>query len=104
RINRGTGYDNHRAVNVGGARKNVGAQAKEAAYHKEKMLLYQELEAHYLYIAKIQEFSLNAAENSGLIIDTKPLQNVQNEDDNNNVFANDREHPDQPESVNDTSG
>ncbi|GJR93762.1 hypothetical protein Tco_0265936 [Tanacetum coccineum] len=66
RINRGTGYDNKRAVNVVGARENVGTQvvqqsgiqcynckeyvhvakecqkpkrAKDAAYHKEKMLL-----------------------------------------------------------------
>ncbi|GKC53153.1 hypothetical protein Tco_1075898 [Tanacetum coccineum] len=73
-INKGTGYDNQRAVNVAGARENV-------AYHKEKMLLYkqedagvqlnakpadwkddtddesnnQELEAHYMYMAQIQE-------------------------------------------------
>ncbi|GKC62521.1 retrovirus-related pol polyprotein from transposon TNT 1-94 [Tanacetum coccineum] len=67
RINKGTGYDNQRAVNVAGARENVGTQmvqqseiqcynckeyghvarecqklkrVKVAAYHKEKMLLY----------------------------------------------------------------
>ncbi|GJY86555.1 uncharacterized mitochondrial protein-like protein [Tanacetum coccineum] len=67
RINRGTGYDNQRAVNVAGARKNVGThvaqqsgiqcynckeygdvarecqkpkRAKDATYHKKKMLLY----------------------------------------------------------------
>ncbi|GJW68702.1 integrase, catalytic region, zinc finger, CCHC-type containing protein [Tanacetum coccineum] len=66
RINRGTGYDNQRAVNVAGARENVGTpvmqksgiqcynckeyghvsrecqkpkRVKDAAYHKEKMLL-----------------------------------------------------------------
>ncbi|GJT95187.1 hypothetical protein Tco_1090705 [Tanacetum coccineum] len=38
RINRGTGYDNQRAVNVAGARENV-------AYHKEKMLLCKQEEA-----------------------------------------------------------
>ncbi|GKC60288.1 hypothetical protein Tco_1087886, partial [Tanacetum coccineum] len=91
-------------VNVARAREN----AKDAAYHKEKMLLCkqeeagfqlnaeeadwrddtdvepedQELEAHYLYMAQIQE--------------------VQNNDDNYNVFANDQEHPVQPEFVNDT--
>ncbi|GKE32634.1 hypothetical protein Tco_1451956, partial [Tanacetum coccineum] len=74
RINRGTGYDNRRVVNVAEARENV-------AYHKEKMLLCkqeeagiqlsaeqvdwrddiddepddQELEAHYMYKAHIQE-------------------------------------------------
>ncbi|GJX55577.1 retrovirus-related pol polyprotein from transposon TNT 1-94 [Tanacetum coccineum] len=104
RINRGTGYDNQRAVNVARARENVGTpvvqksgiqcynckeyghvsrecqkpkRVKDAAYHKEKMLLCkqeearvqlnaeqadwkddtddesedQELEAHYMYTA-----------------------------------------------------
>ncbi|GKD82218.1 hypothetical protein Tco_1349057 [Tanacetum coccineum] len=76
RINRGTGYDNQRAVTIVRARETV---AKDATYHKEKMLLCkqeevgiqlsaeqvnwrddsddepedQELEAHYLYMAKI---------------------------------------------------
>ncbi|GJZ75602.1 retrovirus-related pol polyprotein from transposon TNT 1-94 [Tanacetum coccineum] len=155
RINRGTGYDNHRVVNIAGARENVGTQvvqqsgiqcynckeyehvarecqkpkqAKDAAYHKEKMLLYkqeearfqlnveradwrddtddepedQELEAHYLYMAQIQEVTPDAADNSGTIFDAEPLQKVQNNDDNYNVFAIKSEHPEQPESVNDT--
>ncbi|GKC49107.1 hypothetical protein Tco_1071852 [Tanacetum coccineum] len=62
----------------------------------------QELEAHYLYMVKIQEVTPDAADNSGPIFDTKPLQNVKNDNDNYNVFANDREHPEQSESVNDT--
>ncbi|GJY76159.1 hypothetical protein Tco_0481275 [Tanacetum coccineum] len=72
RINRGTGYDNQRAVNVVGARENVGTsvvqksgiqcynckeyrhvsrecqkpkRVKDAAYHKEKMLLCKQEEA-----------------------------------------------------------
>ncbi|GJR00481.1 retrovirus-related pol polyprotein from transposon TNT 1-94 [Tanacetum coccineum] len=53
-------------------------------------------------MAQIQEVTLDAADNSELIFDTEPLQKVQNNDDNYNVFANDREHPVQPESVNDT--
>ncbi|GKA59051.1 hypothetical protein Tco_0758364 [Tanacetum coccineum] len=113
RINRGTGYDNQRAVNVVGARENVGNVQKPKrgkgvpAYHKEKMLLCkqeeagvqlnaeqadwkddtddesddQELEAHYMYMAQIQE--------------------VQNNNDNYNVFAMENEHPEQPESSND---
>nr|GEV10442.1 hypothetical protein [Tanacetum cinerariifolium] len=62
----------------------------------------QELEAHYMYMAQIQEVTLDAADISGPIFDAEPLQKVQNDDDNYNVFANDREHPEQPESVNDT--
>ncbi|GJV10534.1 retrovirus-related pol polyprotein from transposon TNT 1-94 [Tanacetum coccineum] len=69
---RGTGYENHRVVNVAGARENVGTRvvqkyeiqcynckeyghvsrecqkpkrAKDAAYHKEKMLLCKQEEA-----------------------------------------------------------
>ncbi|GJU27515.1 retrovirus-related pol polyprotein from transposon TNT 1-94 [Tanacetum coccineum] len=133
RTNRGTGYDNQRAVNVFGARENVARecqkpkQAKDVAYHKEKMLLFkqeevgvqfsakqvdwrddtddkpedQELEAHYLYMEKIQEVTPDAADNPGPIVDVDPLQKVKHDDDYN-VFANDRQHPEQPESVNDT--
>nr|GEU60099.1 hypothetical protein [Tanacetum cinerariifolium] len=79
RINRGTGYDTQRVVNVVGARENVGTQEKDLTYHKENMLLCkqeearfqlnaeqpdwrddtndkpddQELEAHYMYMAQI---------------------------------------------------
>ncbi|GKB39035.1 integrase, catalytic region, zinc finger, CCHC-type containing protein, partial [Tanacetum coccineum] len=129
RTNRGTGYDNQRAVNVVRARETVGAQVvqqsgiqcynckefghvakefqkpkreKDAAYHKEKMLLYkqqeariqlsakqvdwrddtddepedQELEAHYLYMANIQDVTLDAAGNSRPIFDAEPSQKL----------------------------
>nr|GEY37989.1 hypothetical protein [Tanacetum cinerariifolium] len=51
RINRGTGYNNQRVVNVARARENVAREclkpkrAKDAAYHKEKMLLCKQEEA-----------------------------------------------------------
>nr|GEX67998.1 reverse transcriptase domain-containing protein [Tanacetum cinerariifolium] len=48
------------------------------------------------------EVTLDVADNSRPIFDTKPLQKLQNDDDNYNVFANDREHPEQLEFVNDT--
>nr|GEX62240.1 hypothetical protein [Tanacetum cinerariifolium] len=81
RINRGTWYDNQRIVNVDGGRENV---------------------AHYMYMAQIQEITPDAAHNSRPIFGTEPSQKVQNDDDNYNVFANDREHPNQSEYVNDT--
>nr|GEY66602.1 hypothetical protein [Tanacetum cinerariifolium] len=62
----------------------------------------QELEAHYMYMAQTQEVTLDAANNFGPIFDVEPLQKVQNDNDNYNVFANDKEHPEQPKSVNDT--
>ncbi|GJY63325.1 integrase, catalytic region, zinc finger, CCHC-type containing protein [Tanacetum coccineum] len=62
----------------------------------------QELEAHYMYMAHIQEVTPDATDNSRLIFDAEPLQKVQNDDDNYNVFVNDREHHVQPISVNDT--
>ncbi|GJZ76552.1 hypothetical protein Tco_0641224 [Tanacetum coccineum] len=61
----------------------------------------QELEAHYLYMAKIHEVILDVADNSGPIFDTKPLQNVQHDDNDYNVFANERIHHEQPESDDD---
>ncbi|GKA88612.1 hypothetical protein Tco_0810376 [Tanacetum coccineum] len=67
RTNKGTGYDNQRAVNVTRARETI-----------------------------------DDAANSRPIFDVEPLQKVQYDDDNYNVFANDRQHPEQPESVNDT--
>nr|GEU31140.1 hypothetical protein [Tanacetum cinerariifolium] len=106
-------------------------RAKDAAYHREKMLLCkqeevgiqlnaeqadwrddtdddeledQELEAHYMYMVQLQEVSPDAAD-SGPIFDDEPLQKVSN-DDHYNVFAMenmsyDREEIDQNDDDND---
>ncbi|GJR08032.1 hypothetical protein Tco_0790684 [Tanacetum coccineum] len=98
RIDNQTGqFGNQRTVNVDGAREIVGSQVKDYSYHKEKMVLCkqakkgvslqaeqadwladtdeeideQELEAHYNYMAKIQEIP---TADSGT--DTEPLQQV----------------------------
>nr|GFC70708.1 hypothetical protein [Tanacetum cinerariifolium] len=137
------GYESQRSGNVAGARETVGSsmvqkfgiqcynckefghvakecqkpkRAKDAAYHKEKMLLCkqeeagiqlnaeqadwkddtddesddQELEAHYMYMAKVQEVSPDVVD-SGLIFDTEPEQKVHN-DDHYDVFAIECQH------------
>nr|GEZ58663.1 reverse transcriptase domain-containing protein [Tanacetum cinerariifolium] len=101
-------------------------RAKDVAYHKEKMLLCkqheagfqlnteqadwkddtddepkdQELEAHYMYMAQIQEVNPDTADNSGPIFDTEILQNVSN-NDNYNVFSIESEHPEEQIDQND---
>nr|GEY52955.1 hypothetical protein [Tanacetum cinerariifolium] len=56
----------------------------------------QELEAHYSYMAKIQEVP-----NADLGTDSEPVEQVQNNAEYN-VFANDLQHSDQSESVSNT--
>ncbi|GKD96818.1 hypothetical protein Tco_1380715, partial [Tanacetum coccineum] len=61
----------------------------------------QELEAHYMYMAQIQEVTQDPVDNSGPIFDVEPMYKLQNNNDNYNVFAIKNEHPEQPESSND---
>nr|GEU90996.1 Gag-Pol polyprotein [Tanacetum cinerariifolium] len=117
-------FRNQRTVNVAGARENVGSpvvqqsgiqcfnckefghfakecrkpkMVKDSAYHKEKMLLCkQDEQAHYSYMAKIQEVP---TADSGT--DSEPLKQVQN-DVGYNVFANDLQHSEQSKSVSNT--
>ncbi|GJW74990.1 retrovirus-related pol polyprotein from transposon TNT 1-94 [Tanacetum coccineum] len=122
-------FRNQRTVTIAGARETVGSQecrkpkrAKDYTYHKEKMLLCkqaekgvplqveqadwledtdeevdeQELEAHYSFMTKIQEV-LPADSGS----DAELLEKVQY-DVEYNVFANERQHFEQPESINNT--
>ncbi|GJU01785.1 hypothetical protein Tco_1112123 [Tanacetum coccineum] len=98
-IKRGTGYDNQRVVNVAGARDNVEqADWKDDTDDESDD---HELEAHYMYMAQIQEVTPDPIDNSGPIFDAELLHKVQNNNDNYNVFAIENEHPEQPESVND---
>ncbi|GJU12340.1 integrase, catalytic region, zinc finger, CCHC-type containing protein [Tanacetum coccineum] len=102
-------------------------RVKDAAYHKEKMLLCkqeevgvqlnaeqadwkddtdvksddQELEAHYMYMTQIQEVTPDPVDNSRPIFDDEPMHKAQNNNDNYNVFAMKNEHLEQPESSND---
>nr|GEY28895.1 hypothetical protein [Tanacetum cinerariifolium] len=116
RINIGAGYENQRIGNVAGARETVGKKmllckqeeagvqlnAEQADWRDDTddELEDQELEAHYMYMAKIQEVSPDAAD-SGPIFDAEPLQKVSN-DDHYNVFSIESENPEQSKPVNDT--
>ncbi|GJT87447.1 retrovirus-related pol polyprotein from transposon TNT 1-94 [Tanacetum coccineum] len=103
RINRGTGYNNQRVVNVVGARENVGTQVvQQSGIQCYNCKEYRHVARECQKPKRTQEVTPDIADNSGPIFDAEPLQRVQNDDDNYNVFANDREHPKQPESVNDT--
>ncbi|GJS20560.1 hypothetical protein Tco_0449192 [Tanacetum coccineum] len=60
----------------------------------------RELEAHYVYMAKIQEATLVVDEDTGPIFDKEPLEKVHPNDDYN-VFVTKRQHLGQLESIND---
>nr|GEV29603.1 hypothetical protein [Tanacetum cinerariifolium] len=82
---RNDGYENQRNGNVDGARENVGSSVGEAGIQlnaeqanwrddtDDDELEDQELEAHYMYMAQLQEVSPDAAD-SGPIFDDEPLQ------------------------------
>ncbi|GJT20892.1 hypothetical protein Tco_0890829 [Tanacetum coccineum] len=118
-------FGNQRAVNVAGARETEcrnPKRVKDSTYHKEKMLLCkhakkgvqlqaeqsdwladtdeeineQELEAHYSYMAKIQEVP-----NPDSCTNVEPLEQVQYNTDGN-VFYNDIQHFEQSESITNT--
>nr|GFA03240.1 hypothetical protein [Tanacetum cinerariifolium] len=84
RINRGAGYDNQRLGNIVGARETI-----EQADWRDKTddeSEDQELEAHYMYMAQIQEVSPDAVD-FGPIFDTEPVQKNDDDDD----LSNERE-------------
>ncbi|GKD15271.1 hypothetical protein Tco_1199678 [Tanacetum coccineum] len=71
RINRGTGYDNQRTINVAGARENRAREcqkpkrAKDVAYHKEKMLLCKQEESRFQLNAKQADWRYDTDDKPG---------------------------------------
>nr|GEW67881.1 putative reverse transcriptase domain-containing protein [Tanacetum cinerariifolium] len=114
-------FRTQRTVNVAGTREKP-KRVKDSTYHNEKILLCkqveqgiplqaeqydwladtdeevdeQELEAHYSYMAKIQEVP-----NADSGIDSEPVEQVQNNDEYN-VFVNHLQHSEQSEYVSNT--
>nr|GEY23016.1 hypothetical protein [Tanacetum cinerariifolium] len=121
RDNQSGQFRNQRTINVAGARENVGNPvvqqsgiqcfnckefghfAKECrkpkglkTLHTDEEIDEHELEAHYSYMAKIQEVP---TADSGT--DSGPLEHVQN-NAGYNVFANDLQHSEQSKSTSNT--
>ncbi|GJU95423.1 hypothetical protein Tco_1320179 [Tanacetum coccineum] len=93
-------FGNQRTLTIARARETVGSQLRKVFHYKQSKLAdtneeidEQELEAHYSYMAKIQEVP---TADSGT--DTKPLKQVQY-DAEYNVFTNERYHSKLPESI-----
>nr|GFA68535.1 hypothetical protein [Tanacetum cinerariifolium] len=78
--------------------QNSSTRSQQAATRNRGKAI--ELEAHYMYIAQLQEVSTDTAD-SGPIFDDEPLQKVSN-DDHYNVFAMESKHHEQSESAPDT--
>nr|GEY20823.1 reverse transcriptase domain-containing protein [Tanacetum cinerariifolium] len=112
RINRSAGYENQRTGNVFGARENVGSTVEEAGIQlnaeqadwrydtDNNELEDQELEAHYMYMAQLQEVYPDAVDFGPIFVD-EPVQKVSN-DDHYNVFSMESIHPEQSKSMHDT--
>nr|GFC40235.1 hypothetical protein [Tanacetum cinerariifolium] len=111
RIYRNAGYEHQRLGNVAGARETVGSTVEEAGIQlNAKQADWkddtddesddQELEAHYMYMAKLQQVSPDAV-NSGPIFDKEPEQKVQT-NDHYDVFAIECQHSEQSKSVHKT--
>nr|GEV36621.1 hypothetical protein [Tanacetum cinerariifolium] len=93
-------FGNQRKVNAAGTREKVGSQQAEQGVplqaeqydwlaNTDEEVDEQELEAHYSYMAKIQEVPTADSD-----IDSEPVEQVQN-NAGYNVFANDLQHSEQ---------
>ncbi|GJZ67680.1 hypothetical protein Tco_0630920 [Tanacetum coccineum] len=78
------------------AEKGVQLQAEQSDWDTDDEIDEQELEAHYSYMAKIQEVP-----NADSGTDSEPLEQVQY-DTGYNVFANEIQHSEQSESISNT--
>nr|GEU69020.1 hypothetical protein [Tanacetum cinerariifolium] len=94
-----TGYENQRISNVVGARETV--EQADLRDDTDDELEDQEVEAHYIYMAQIQEVSPDAAD-SRPIFDSEPVQQIltndhynvfviESNDDDDDDLANERE-------------
>nr|GEX54212.1 hypothetical protein [Tanacetum cinerariifolium] len=96
-------FGSQRTVNVVGVKENVGKkgvplQAKQSDWlaDTDEEIDEQEFEAHYSYMAKIQEVPT-----ADSVTDFEPLEHVQN-DAGYNLFSNAIQHFEQSESINKT--
>ncbi|GJZ37253.1 hypothetical protein Tco_0583444 [Tanacetum coccineum] len=98
RINRGIGYDNQRAVNVAGARENVGTQDdiddEPDDSGKEHIYMYHGTRFKMYFQTMLTTLDLSLM--------LKPMQKVHNNNENNQDVAIESKYLEQPESVNDT--
>ncbi|GJX77132.1 hypothetical protein Tco_0323943 [Tanacetum coccineum] len=96
RNDRNTGqFRNQRTIAVAGNRETVGNQDTDEDPDE------QELEAHYMYMTKIQEVLHATDDKSRPTYDGDPLEKV-DIDDEYNVFSTKKQHSKQPESINNT--
>nr|GEU89105.1 hypothetical protein [Tanacetum cinerariifolium] len=89
---------NLRTMTIAGARETLGSQAEQVDWLEDmdEEVDEQELEAHYSFMAKIQEVLP-----TDLGTDAEPLEKVQY-DDEYNVISNEKQHSEQPDSINNT--
>nr|GFB32558.1 hypothetical protein [Tanacetum cinerariifolium] len=79
----------------------LSAEQSDWLQHTNEESDKQELEAHYMYMEKIQEVLHVTDDNSGPTYDIEPLEHAPT-DNEYNVFGKEKQHSEQPESINDT--
>nr|GEU79771.1 retrovirus-related Pol polyprotein from transposon TNT 1-94 [Tanacetum cinerariifolium] len=90
------GYSVLTARNLVILKRNAESQKGLKTPHMDEEIDEQELEAHYSYMAKIQEVPT-----ADTCTDSDPLEHVQN-DTGYNVFTNELQHSEQSKSINNT--